>query len=534
MAAFLSSWHIENLRAYKYNVSDRAILSKLYQPLWNWMLSFIPESVHPNMLTFCSFTCILVGYRLSLGLQFSGLQDPSLDNMASRPFWSIIAMQILCSAYMHLDALDGKQARKLRCSSPIGELLDHALDNIGMIFGVLSLTNAWGITAPIQIYLLTFSCSIGFFASHLDAYLSKEQVIVFGKFSGPCEAILLYQIALFASLWRKRFFLEQVEWYALVSYIPTFFASVTGLYMLGKLLAYWRDAQRSTWVIGSIMVYAIRACNAYYNMLEFGNSTMPAKMYILEGLILSCVTTEVILCKMSKAPFSSLLLLLSLVGFVSEWAGILCSVAYYIQLFWGLSDALKIPLFRLKRRVYCCGVFDMCHRGHMNLFKRCLKLGDTVVVGVHNDEDVMSYKHNPVVSHEERALTVEHCQFVGEVIRNAPLCLTDKFLKEHKIDVVVCSDEYDSPTDHYYAAARAAGILHVFDRTSGISSSALRVNASTPRISTTKSNPEAETKPLENADGVANNADDRAPRTESPKIKSRSKSPGSVRSKKSA
>ena len=122
----------------------------------------------------------------------------------------------------------------------------------------------------------------------------------------------------------------------------------------------------------------------------------------------------------------------------------------------------------------------------MNLFKRTLKYGDNVIVGVHNDEDVMSYKHVPVVSHEERVRTVELCKNVHEVIPNAPLVLDDKFLDEHRIEAVVCSDEYDKPDDHYYRAARDRGILHVLGRTTGISSSEIREIAASPRITSSQ------------------------------------------------
>ena len=500
----------------------------MYQPFWNKMLLYVPESVHPNMLTFCSFACVLVAYRLSLGLQFSSTEDATFDNMAIRPFCLIMAIQCLASAYMHLDALDGKQARKLRCSSPIGELLDHALDNIGMIFGVLTLLNAWGITSSIYTYLLTFACSIGFFQCHLDAYLAKDQVIEFGRWSGPCEAIILYKIFVFGALWRKHVYLERAEWCEVFGYIPMALAAGTGLYLLDKLRTSWHDAQRSPWVFGAILVYGIRVGCAAYHVYETESGVLEAKWYILEGLLLSCVTTEVILCKMAKAPFSALLPLLAMIGWLNEWAGIFCSVAYYIQLFWGLSDALNLSLVRLKRRVYCCGVFDMCHRGHMNLFKRCLPYGDTVVVGVHNDADVMSYKHNPVVPHEERALTVEHCKCVGEVIRNAPLVLTEKFIKEHKIDCVVCSDEYDSPTDHYYAVARTAGILHVLGRTDGISSTTLRSNASAPRLSSANLLVDLAEKKKDLTIATDHNREDHAPLMDSISPKYRSKSPGSL------
>ena len=128
----------------------------------------------------------------------------------------------------------------------------------------------------------------------------------------------------------------------------------------------------------------------------------------------------------------------------------------------------------------------MCHRGHMNLFKNCLKFGDSVIVGVHNDEDVMSYKHCPVVSHEERVRTVELCKNVHEVIPNAPLVMDDDFIEKYRIEAVVCSEEYDRADDHYYRAARERGILHVLGRTTGISSSEIRDSASSAKVTSSQ------------------------------------------------
>jgi len=129
----------------------------------------------------------------------------------------------------------------------------------------------------------------------------------------------------------------------------------------------------------------------------------------------------------------------------------------------------------MTKRVYCSGVFDMCHLGHMLLFERAAKLG-TLIVGVHNDKDVESFKRTPIVNHNERCQTVSLCKNVDEIIPNAPLYLDEKFLKEHNIDIVVCSDEYDTPEDLYYKIPRELNILVVLPRTSGISTTKIIEN----------------------------------------------------------
>jgi choline-phosphate cytidylyltransferase len=107
------------------------------------------------------------------------------------------------------------------------------------------------------------------------------------------------------------------------------------------------------------------------------------------------------------------------------------------------------------------------------LFQRTAALGDEVIVGVHSDEDVASYKRTPNVKHSERCDTVAVCKYVTEVIPNAPLVMDEDFLKKHNIHLVVCSDEYDDPNDRYYAVPRRLGLLKVLPRTAGISSSEL-------------------------------------------------------------
>ena len=126
-----------------------------------------------------------------------------------------------------------------------------------------------------------------------------------------------------------------------------------------------------------------------------------------------------------------------------------------------------------KLRVYCCGVFDMCHLGHMELFRRAKSYGNYLLVGVHTDKDVESYKRKPYVDEKTRYETVFHCKNVDEVIKGAPLVITEDFIRENKIDIVVLSSEYDSPDDHYYAAARKLGITRVLDRYEGISTTNL-------------------------------------------------------------
>ncbi len=117
----------------------------------------------------------------------------------------------------------------------------------------------------------------------------------------------------------------------------------------------------------------------------------------------------------------------------------------------------------MSKRIYCNGVFDLCHMGHINIFKNAASHGD-VVVGIHSDETVASYKRYPIQTMEERIEAVKNMKWVTEVIPNAPLVTDMNFMKLHNLDFILISAEYDDPNDHYYKEPRNEGKLLVVDR----------------------------------------------------------------------
>merc|ERR1719494_303225 len=140
---------------------------------------------------------------------------------------------------------------------------------------------------------------------------------------------------------------------------------------------------------------------------------------------------------------------------------------------------MNVPLLSRCVNVYCDGVFDLCHIGHKNLFRAALKNGNRLFVGIMNDEDCSIYKRPPIMTHEERCAEVEACKYVTKVIPNAPCFgLTEEFIKEHRIHVVCCGqeyiDKYKTPADDkYYGVPRALGIVSPLPRTEGLSTSDL-------------------------------------------------------------
>lgn len=121
-------------------------------------------------------------------------------------------------------------------------------------------------------------------------------------------------------------------------------------------------------------------------------------------------------------------------------------------------------------RVYADMVGDLFHYGHVRFLERARKLGDMLVVGVHSDKTVADYKRMPVMTMAERIQVIAACQFVDEVIPDAPLAVTREFIEEHDLDLVVHGDDLDEEAlDLMYGDPRDLGILEIIPYANGIS-----------------------------------------------------------------
>jgi choline-phosphate cytidylyltransferase len=153
-------------------------------------------------------------------------------------------------------------------------------------------------------------------------------------------------------------------------------------------------------------------------------------------------------------------------------------ITYILLVIIQFSYDLNINLFYNKiniKKVYCCGVFDLCHLGHMILFENIKKSFDhpiELIVGIHSDEECTSYKRVPVLLEDIRCQTVEHCKFVDKIIKNAPLIVTSELIKEYNIDCVIIGEEYKNNKDYiWYKDAMDMNIHKYIPRYEQLSSS---------------------------------------------------------------
>ncbi len=124
-----------------YKVEDRSILLPYYRRyVVDPFLPWIPAKVSPNAITHLGHLLNLGGTALLVGLY------PTRGPVF---FLAMILLQI----YLWCDNADGAHARRTDQCSPLGELLDHGLDQLNMVYIALLSCMALGL-APIHWVLI--------------------------------------------------------------------------------------------------------------------------------------------------------------------------------------------------------------------------------------------------------------------------------------------------------------------------------------------------------------------------------------------
>ncbi|ORM39489.1 putative CDP-alcohol phosphatidyltransferase class-I family protein C22A12.10 [Babesia sp. Xinjiang] len=120
--------NLPHLKNYKFHSGCSTPLDNILNLIWwNPISNLVPYFVSPNVLTLMGAMSLLVMHYCILAYV------PGLESTAA-PAWLPLLIAITTAVYMTLDGIDGKQARKLGVSSPLGQLLDHGVDAVVSVF----------------------------------------------------------------------------------------------------------------------------------------------------------------------------------------------------------------------------------------------------------------------------------------------------------------------------------------------------------------------------------------------------------------
>ncbi|OHT01342.1 CDP-alcohol phosphatidyltransferase family protein [Tritrichomonas foetus] len=181
---------IENAKNYKYNGQDDSIFAKLFlRKYWDFLITFFPMTMAPNLITLIGFLFEVVSFLLSF-IFSAGLQKPI-------PGWLCIFNGISLHVYQTLDNLDGRQARRTGSSSPLGQFFDHGCDAITGVLELLKVAMSFNMGNTTETFYFVFGMSVGFFLTSWEEYITHGFYL--GPINGPDEGLVLLAIAQVAS-----------------------------------------------------------------------------------------------------------------------------------------------------------------------------------------------------------------------------------------------------------------------------------------------------------------------------------------------
>lgn len=130
---------------------------------------------------------------------------------------------------------------------------------------------------------------------------------------------------------------------------------------------------------------------------------------------------------------------------------------------------------RKYKKVLTVGVYDLLHKGHVELYRRAKGLGDYLIVAAQDSDYILKYKPTAKVlnSTEDRKYMIKAIRYVDEVITYTDV---DKIVKEVDFDVFVTGPDQIHPGfQRAIKWCEEHGKEHiVLGRTDGVSSSELK------------------------------------------------------------
>lgn len=130
---------------------------------------------------------------------------------------------------------------------------------------------------------------------------------------------------------------------------------------------------------------------------------------------------------------------------------------------------------RKYKKVLTVGVYDLLHKGHVELYRRAKGLGDYLIVAAQDSDFILKYKPNAQVmnSTEDRKYMIKSIRYVDEVITYTDV---DKIVQEVDFDVFVTGpDQCHAGFQKAIQWCENHGKEHiVLGRTDGVSSSELK------------------------------------------------------------
>lgn len=172
-------------------------------------LQFFPKWIAPNLVTFIGFLFTALNFIILSWYDWGFYASTSYENTTPVPnwFWLMAAINIFL-AYT-LDGIDGKLARRIGLSGPLGELFDHGLDSYTAPLIPSCLYSIFGrgpaSIPPLRMYYIVWMVLFNFFISHFEKYNTGVLYLPWGYDFGMWGSTLMFLTTWFGTFeyWKQ-------------------------------------------------------------------------------------------------------------------------------------------------------------------------------------------------------------------------------------------------------------------------------------------------------------------------------------------
>lgn len=196
-SGYLTKEHLTGFDSYKYSALDTSPLSiYVMHPFWNWLVEYFPKWVAPNLMTFAGFLFTVANFVILSWYDWGFWASTDCEGCTPIPNWIWVLAAVNIFLAYTLDGIDGKQARRIGLSGPLGELFDHGLDSYTAFFIPACLYSIFGrgelSVPPIRMYYIMWTIFFNFYLSHWEKYNTGVLYLPWGYDLGMWGSVLMY------------------------------------------------------------------------------------------------------------------------------------------------------------------------------------------------------------------------------------------------------------------------------------------------------------------------------------------------------
>lgn len=191
LPSVISDDGLETLVHHQYKSGHWSILDHALNGWWECVVKQMPMWLAPNLITLIGSIWYLAS--VPVGLQYSETCTET-DEISFLPLANLF-IAVALFAYQTLDAIDGKQARRTKSSSPLGQLFDHGCDALTTCAVAWNGLFAFGLGVSSESFMVFSVLLLAFFLGQWEEYhthVLSTNVRGIGVTEGQCFLILFH------------------------------------------------------------------------------------------------------------------------------------------------------------------------------------------------------------------------------------------------------------------------------------------------------------------------------------------------------